>query len=105
MRSSNLTPARELNQLIKNLRFKDDKGVYNPAAYAAVYNLKTVGRNAGSKSWHVYKPSMVRHIDVSKKQDADLYLMAQELQKTVAKGSVQPKYEKQTTVKKTEQIV
>ena len=93
MRSSNLTPARELNQLIKNLRFKDDKGVYNPAAYAAVYNLKTVGKNAGSKSWHVYKPSMLRALDVNVKADADLYLMAQELQKTVAKGSIKPEYE------------
>jgi hypothetical protein len=104
MRSSNLTPARELNQLIKNLRFKDDKGVYNPAAYAAVYNLKTVGKTAGSKSWHVYKPSSVRNIDVSKKEDADLYLMAQELQKTVAKGSVKPKYENKSTTK-VEEIV
>ena len=26
MRSSNLSPARELNNLIKNLRFSDDKG-------------------------------------------------------------------------------
>ena len=64
MRSSNLTPARELNQLIKNLRFKDEKGVYNPAAYAAVYNLKTVGKVAGSKSWHVYKPSMSRALEL-----------------------------------------
>jgi hypothetical protein len=94
MRSSNLTPARELNQLIKNLRFKDDKGVYNPAAYAAVYNLKTVGKVAGSKSWHVYKPSMNRSLDVSKKEDADLYMMAQELQKTVSKGAAKPEYEK-----------
>jgi len=94
MRSSNLTPARELNQLIKNLRFKDDKGVYNPAAYAAVYNLKTVGKTAGSKSWHVYKPSMARALDVSKKEDADLYLMAQEFQKSVSKGSAKPEYEK-----------
>ena len=104
MRSSNLTPARELNQLIKNLRFKDDKGVYNPATYAAVYNLKTVGKKAGSKSWHVYKPSMARALDVSKKEDADLYLMAQELQKTVAKGSVKPEYEKNNKPK-TEDIV
>ena len=104
MRSSNLTPARELNQLIKNLRFKDDKGVFNPAAYAAVYNLKTIGKTAGSKSWHVYKPSIVRNLDVSNKQDSDLYLMASELQKTVAKGSVKPKYEKQAP-KKAEQIV
>ena len=42
MRSSNLSPARELNNLIKNLRFSDDKGSFNPASYAAVYNLKTV---------------------------------------------------------------
>ena len=104
MRSSNLTPARELNQLIKNLRFKDDKGVYNPAAYAAVYNLKTVGKVAGSKSWHVYKPSMNRALDVSKKEDADLYVMAQELQKTVSKGSVKPEYEKKVE-SKTEDIV
>jgi hypothetical protein len=94
MRSSNLTPARELNQLIKNLRFKDDKGVYNPAAYAAVYNLKTVGKTAGSKSWHVYKPTMARALDVSKKEDADLYLMAQEFQKSVSKGAAKPEYEK-----------
>jgi hypothetical protein len=94
MRSSNLTPARELNQLIKNLRFKDDKGIYNPAAYAAVYNLKTVSKTAGSKSWHVYKPSMARALDISKKEDADLYLMAQEFQKSVSKGQAKPEYEK-----------
>ena len=94
MRSSNLTPARELNQLIKNLRFKDDKGVYNPAAYAAVYNLKTVGKTAGSKSWHVYKPSMARALDIAQKEDADLYLMAQEFQKSVSKGQAKPEYEK-----------
>ena len=104
MRSSNLTPARELNQLIKNLRFKDAKGVYNPAAYAAVYNLKTVGKVAGSKSWHVYKPSMARALDTNEKADADLYLMAQELQKTVSKGSVKPEYEKNNKPK-TEDIV
>ena len=104
MRSSNLTPARELNQLIKNLRFKDDKGVYKPAAFAAVYNLKTVGKIAGSKSWHVYKPSMARALDVAKKEDADLYLMAQELQKTVSKGSVKPEYEK-SNQPKTEDII
>jgi len=104
MRSSNLTPARELNQLIKNLRFKDDKGVYNPAAYASVYNLKTVAKVAGSKSWHVYKPSMVRALDVSKKEDTDLYLMAQEFQKSVSKGSAKPEYEK-SNKPKTEDII
>ena len=37
MRSSNLSPARELNNFIKNLRFTDDQGPFNPASYSAVY--------------------------------------------------------------------
>tara|TARA_R100001509_G_scaffold154645_2_gene116420 strand:+ start:178 stop:948 length:771 start_codon:yes stop_codon:yes gene_type:complete len=93
MRSSNLSPARELNNLITNLRMSDDKGSFQPAAYAAMFNLKTVGKTAGSKSWHVYKPSKVKMLNISDSKDADLYVAAQELQKTVAKGSAKPKYE------------
>ena len=94
MRSSNLTPARELNNLIKNLRFSDSEGSFNPAVYSAVYNLKTFGKTAGSKSWHVYKPSRVRNLDVGDKKDAEIYEVAQQLQKTVSKGSAKPQYEK-----------
>ena len=97
MRSSNLSPARELNNLITNLRVSDDKGTFQPAAYSALFNLKTVGKTAGSKSWHVYKPSKVRMLDISKSEDADLYVAAQELQKTVAKGTAKPKYENNST--------
>ena len=104
MRSSNLTPAREINQMIKNLRFQDEKGKYNPAAYAAVYTLKTAGKIAGSKSWHVYKPSFNRALDVSVEADTQLYLMAQELQKSVSKGQAKPKYEEKTA-KPTEEII
>ena len=32
-------------------------------------------------------------LDTSKSEDADLYVAAQELQKTVAKGTAKPKYE------------
>ena len=32
-------------------------------------------------------------LDTSKPEDANLYIAAQELQKTVAKGSAKPKYE------------
>ena len=102
MRSSNLSPARELNNLIKNLRFTDQEGSYNPATYAAVYKLNTVGKTAGSKSWHVYKPSRVRNLDVSNKDDAAMYEVAAQLQKSVSKGAAKPKYE---TAKPKEDIV
>ena len=42
MRSSNLTPGRDLNHLIDNLRMKMSKVHLQPAAYSAVFNLKTV---------------------------------------------------------------
>ena len=94
MRSSNLTPGRELNNLIANLRMTDSKGTFQPEAYSAVFNLKTVGKNWGDKSWHVYKPSLVKMLDVSNSMDAEAYTMAQNLQKEVSKGSAKPKYDK-----------
>ncbi len=94
MRSSNLTPGRELNNLIANLRMTDSQGTFQPAAYSAVFNLKTVGKNWGDKSWHVYKPSLVKMLDVSNSMDAEAYTMAQNLQKEVSKGSAKPKYDK-----------
>jgi len=102
MRSSNLSPARELNNQITNLRVTDDKGTFQPAAYSALFNLKTFGKTAGSKSWHVYKPSKVRMLNTSDSKDADIYRAASELQKSVSKGSAKPKYEKP---KSTESIV
>jgi hypothetical protein len=94
MRSSNLTPARELNNLISNLRMTDDKGSFQPAAYSAIFKLRTVEKSAGDKTWHVYKPSMVRMLDVSNEKDAAIYMMAQEFQKQVSTGVSKPKYEK-----------
>ena len=94
MRSSNLTPARKLNDLISSLRMTDDKGSFQPAAYSAVFKLQTAEKNAGDKTWHIYKPSMVRMLDVSDQSDAGLYKMGQEFQKQVSSGSSKPKYEK-----------
>jgi len=94
MRSSNLTPGRELNNLIANLRMTDSQGTFQPAADSAVFNLKTVGKKWGNKSWHVYKPSLVKMLDVSNGMDAEAYTMAQNLQKEVSKGSAKPKYDK-----------
>ena len=94
MRSSNLTPARELNNLISNLRMTDDKGSFQPAAYSAIFKLKTVEKSAGDKNWHIYKPTLVRMLDVTDQFDAAAYTAAQEFQKQVSAGFNKPKYEK-----------
>ena len=94
MRSSNLTPGRELNNLIQNLRATDEQGSFRPAAYSAIFNLKTVGKNWGDKSWHVYKPSKVRMLDLSDKNDLAIYDTAKKLQEEAFTGNTKPKYEK-----------
>lgn len=99
MRSSNLTPGRELNNLIQNLRATDDKGSFRPAAYSAIFNLKTVGKNWGDKSWHVYKPNKVRMLDLSDNNDLGIYETAKKLQEEAFGGSTQPKYEKVDSTK------
>ena len=104
MRSSNLTPARELNNLISNLRMTDDKGSFQPAAYSAIFKLKTVEKSAGDKTWHIYKPSLVRMLDVSDQKDAAMYKIAQDFQKQVSTGFNKPKYEKVEEAK-TEEII
>tara|TARA_Y100000033_G_scaffold4662_1_gene3883 strand:- start:6517 stop:7299 length:783 start_codon:yes stop_codon:yes gene_type:complete len=100
MRSSNLTPGRELNNLIQNLRAHDDKGSFRPAAYSAVFNLKTAGKSWGDKNWHVYKPSKVRMLDLSNDSDLGIYETARKLQEEAFKGATQPKYEKVESGKK-----
>ena len=86
--------TRNTPDLIKNLRFTDKDGSFNPAAYSAVYNLKTVGKTAGSKSWHVYKPSRSRNLDVAEKADAEIYEVAAQLKQSVSKGAAKPQYDK-----------
>ena len=105
MRSSNLTPGRELNDLIDNLRMKDAQGSFKPAAFAAVFNLKTVGKNWGDKSWHVYKPSKVRMLDVSKPEDLSIYETAKKLQEEAFAGAAKPKYEQVESTKSKEDII
>jgi hypothetical protein len=52
-----------------------------------------MGKTAGSKSWHVYKPSRVRNLDIANKDDASMYEIAAQLQKQVSKGTAKPKYD------------
>ena len=95
MRSSNLTPARELNNMLKNLRVTDDKGTFQPASFSAIFNLKTAEKSAGDKNWHVYKPTLVRMLDLNNSQDASMFQMGADFQKKVSVGFTKPKYEKQ----------
>ena len=104
MRSSNLTPARKLNDLISNLRMTDDKGSFQPAAYSAMFKLQTAEKSAGDKTWHVYKPSLVKMLNVADEKEAAIYMMGQEFHKQVSLGATKPEYDKGNETKQEEII-
>tara|TARA_Y100001937_G_scaffold118300_1_gene172523 strand:+ start:457 stop:1230 length:774 start_codon:yes stop_codon:yes gene_type:complete len=94
MRSSNLTPARDLNNQLKNLKTQDAKGTFQAPSFMGLFKLKTAAKNSGDKSWHVYKPAFVRMLDLSNDDESALFKMGADFQDQVSKGSAKPKYEK-----------
>ena len=94
MRSSNLTPARDLNNKLKNLKTQDAKGSFQAPSFMGLFKLKTVAKNSGDKSWHVYKPAFVKMLDLSTDDESALFKMGADFQEQVSEGTAKPKYEK-----------
>jgi len=85
---THLTPPAESKEEIRGIKYRLLNGTY------AVFKLKTVEKSAGDKTWHIYKPSLVKMLDVSDQTDAAIYKMGQDFQKQVSTGFNKPKYEK-----------
>ena len=95
MRSSNLTPARDLNNQLKNLKTSDDKGKFQAPSFMGLFKLKTAAKTGkGDKNWHVYKPSYIRMLDLSTNDESALFKMGADFQEQVSEGTAKPKYEK-----------
>jgi len=94
MRSSNLTPARKLNDIIKGLSITDEKGTYPAPTFSSFVKLQTAEKNAGDKTWHIYKPSLLRMVNGSDPVETDFYEKARMLYQEVSSGNAKPEYEK-----------
>jgi len=94
MRSSNLTPARRLNDIVSGLSITDEEGTYQASTYSAFVKLQTAEKSSGDKTWHVYKPSLLRMVNGSDPVEADFYEKARKLHAEVNSGDAKPKYEK-----------
>ena len=56
MKSSQLTPSRNWNSKMKNLKIKNSKGVYfTPPMWSHSYLLKTEKTKSGDKTWYKWK--------------------------------------------------
>tara|TARA_R100001015_G_C4612282_1_gene167786 strand:- start:254 stop:1021 length:768 start_codon:yes stop_codon:yes gene_type:complete len=56
MKSSQLTPSRNWNSKMKNLKIKNSSGIYfTPPMWSHAYLLRTEKKKVGDKTWYVWK--------------------------------------------------
>jgi len=89
MKSTGLVVSRKWLATILSLKlpYKNKPGVYTPATYSHIYNLKTVQMSNDKGTWFGWGYSKVGPVT-----DASVYKMAKEFSERLAKDEVQVKH-------------
>ena len=97
MKSTQLKVSRTWNTMMNTIKLKGKDGMFTPAAYSHVYNLKTVQQSNDKGTWFGWNVSLVGPI-----QDKSLYESAKKFASSVATGKVEAKHGKESTGSKEE---
>jgi len=87
MKSTQLKVSRTWNTMMNTIKLKGKDGLFTPAAYSHVYNLKTVQQSNDKGTWFGWNVSLVGPI-----QDKNLYETAKKFASSVATGKVEAKH-------------
>jgi hypothetical protein len=90
MKSTNLKISRKWNSMIASIRMKGKNGLFTPASFSHVYNLRTVQQQNDKGTWFGWEVSKLRQLDPS--TEADIYSQAKTFSESVSKGDVEVKY-------------
>jgi len=85
MKSTQLKVSRSWNSMMNSIKIKGSNGLFTPAAYSHVYNLKTVQQSNDKGTWFGWNVSLVGPV-----QDKNLYEAAKQFASSV--GSVEVKH-------------
>ena len=87
MKSTQLKISRKWNTMMAQIQLKGTNGLYNPASFSHIYNLKTVQQSNDKGTWFGWEVSKVGPI-----QDAALYQKAKSFSESVSTGDVKVKH-------------
>ena len=87
MKSTQLKVSRNWNTMMNTIKLKGKDGLFTPAAYSHVYNLKTVQQSNDKGTWFGWSVSLVGPV-----QDKSLYESAKTFASSVATGKVEAKH-------------
>jgi len=87
MKSTQLKVSRNWNSMMNSIKLKGKNGMFTPAMYSHVYNLKTVQQSNDKGTWFGWTIEKVGPV-----QDKDLYEAAKSFAGSVNKGDVTAKH-------------
>ena len=99
MKSTQLKVSRSWNSMMNSIKLKGKNGLFTPAAYSHVYNLKTVQQSNDKGTWFGWNISLVGPV-----QEKNLYESAKQFASSVARGAVEAKHGEGETKSKKDDV-
>ncbi len=87
MKSTQLKISRKWNSMMQSIKLKGKNGLFTPASFSHIYNLKTVQQSNDKGTWFGWEVSKVEQVT-----DASMYQQAKAFSDSVSKGDIQVKH-------------
>tara|TARA_R110002153_G_scaffold87579_1_gene216409 strand:+ start:1236 stop:2033 length:798 start_codon:yes stop_codon:yes gene_type:complete len=100
MKSTQLKVSRNWNSMMNSIKLQGKNGLFTPASYSHVYNLKTVEQSNDKGTWYGWTISKVGPV-----QDKNLYAAAKSFAESIRDGDVKTKHSEEETESKSNDSV
>ena len=97
MKSTQLKISRKWNSMMQSIKMQGKNGMFTPASFSHLYQLKTVQQSNDKGTWFGWEVSKIGPIE-----DAALYQQARSFSESISKGDVQVKHGEEDTAKATD---
>jgi hypothetical protein len=94
MKSTQLKVSRKWNSMMQSIKLQGKNGMFTPATFSHLYQLKTVQQSNDKGTWFGWEVSKIGLIE-----DAALYQQARSFSESISKGDVQVKHGEEDTAK------
>ena len=97
MKSTQLKISRKWNSMMQSIKLQGKDGMFTPASFSHLYQLKTVQQSNDKGTWFGWEVSKTGPI-----QDAATYQQAKSFSESISKGDIQVKHGEEDTAKSTD---
>ena len=87
MKSTQLKISRKWNSMMAGIRLKGKNGLFTPASFSHIYQLKTTQQSNDKGTWFGWEVSKIGAV-----QDNSLYQQAKEFADNISRGDVAVKH-------------